>query len=238
MVRMVRFEEQQAQELADRRLLRRALTVAALAHAVLLSLALPRWESNEPVAEVRQAYVARNVRLRAPQRPRAVTSPPQAQPEARKVVIPVPDPTPDEPEPELPEPVPEVAEAVAAVETAGDVVTTPEGPGDSTGEDPRTVDGQVPSEIGGDVSAPVKLFGPAPPYTEEARLARTEGVVLVRALVDTRGTVVDVEVLRGLPNGLTDTTIATVMTWRFRPALRAGEAVPVYYFLTVSFRVL
>lgn len=90
---------------------------------------------------------------------------------------------------------------------------------------------------GGEVSYPVKVYTPAVQYTEEARRARVSGVVIVRTLIDREGEVEDVEVLKGLPMGLSEETARTISRWRFLPALVDGRPVPVHYNLTVSLSI-
>ena len=216
-----------AREAADRRVLLRALGVAIVLHAALLAMALPQWAESTPETAAKQVYVIRQVRFQASP-PRAASAP--SQQHRRALRIPVPDPTPDDPEPILRElqalpdlDLPDLSDAVFSI---------PDAPG------PMRVDGRIPLEVGGEVSAPVKVYGPSPPYTEEARLARVQGVVMLRTVIDSQGQIAAMEVIKGLPNGLTDSALATVREWRFEPARRGGEPVPVYYFLTISFRVL
>ncbi len=94
-----------------------------------------------------------------------------------------------------------------------------------------------PMHVGGTVTKPVKIFSPQPQYTEEARQARIQGVVIVQAIIDCRGNVIDVNVLKGLPMGLTEATVAAISQWRFEPATLNGVPVSVYYNLTVNFRL-
>lgn len=94
-----------------------------------------------------------------------------------------------------------------------------------------------PLLVGGEVIAPVKLHAPAPSYTEIARKARIQGVVIVQAVIDERGDVVDVKVLKGLPMGLDAQAVEAIRQWKFKPATLDGEPAAVYYNLTVSFRL-
>jgi TonB family protein len=94
-----------------------------------------------------------------------------------------------------------------------------------------------PVRVGGDVTAPERVSGPQPVYTREAREARIQGVVIVEAVVDREGRVGSVRVLKSLPMGLDEAAVEAVRQWRFRPATRSGEPVPVYYVLTVNFRL-
>ncbi|MCE2559594.1 MAG: energy transducer TonB [Acidobacteria bacterium] len=80
-----------------------------------------------------------------------------------------------------------------------------------------------------------RTFAPRPNYTEEARRARVQGVVILQAVVDAVGNVGYVKVLKGLPEGLTESAVQVVEQWRYEPATLNGEPVPVYINLTVNF---
>src|SRR6185436_8436036 len=94
-----------------------------------------------------------------------------------------------------------------------------------------------PVRVGGEVSAPVKLSGREPAYTEAARRARIQGVVILEATIDRQGEVTATRVLKGLPMGLDAEAEDAVRSWRFAPARRAGEPVSVLFTVTVKFRV-
>jgi TonB family protein len=94
-----------------------------------------------------------------------------------------------------------------------------------------------PYRVGDDVSRPEKIAGVAPVYTELARRARVSGTVVVEAIIDQQGDVVNVRVLKGQPMGLDKATVDAVKTWKFKPATLAGKPVKVYYVLTVNFQV-
>ena len=67
-----------------------------------------------------------------------------------------------------------------------------------------------------------------PQYTAEAMRARVQGAVVVRAIVQADGTVRDVQVVRSLDPvfGLDQEAVRAATQWRFRPALMAGQPVP------------
>ena len=85
--------------------------------------------------------------------------------------------------------------------------------------------------------APVKVFAPSPTYTELARRSRIEGIVVLRAVIDARGTVVSAEILRGLPMGLSEAALDAVRQWRYEPATLRGRPVAVTFTLTVRFEL-
>jgi protein TonB len=93
----------------------------------------------------------------------------------------------------------------------------------------------APIQVGGAVLKPEILVRTEPRYTELARRARVEGVVVIRAVIDERGYVTDVQLLRGQPMGLDQSAMDAVKTWRFKPATLHGQPVKVYFNLTVNF---
>lgn len=76
-----------------------------------------------------------------------------------------------------------------------------------------------------------------PRYTENARRAGIQGAVILEAIIDEQGNVVDVRVLRGLPMGLDREAVNAVQQWKFRPAMQANKPVKVYFNLTVNFTI-
>lgn len=94
-----------------------------------------------------------------------------------------------------------------------------------------------PYRVGGDITRPEKISGAPPVYTELARRARVTGTVITEAIIDEQGDVVNVRVLKGLPMGLDKAAVDAVTTWKFKPALKDGQPVKVYYVLTVNFHV-
>lgn len=226
-----RFDELEKvaqQEAEDSRRLRWMILGAAAFHALLLIVALPRGHTLEPSAPRNdQLFVVQTVKLAPPP-----AAPQKAIPKPKKKRIPMPDPTPDEPEPlieELEIDVPDIA-PVGDVDLPFSIPDAPvlaRGPGGS-GSDPIL-------QVGEGVSAPRKIHYPNPPYTEPARAARIQGVVILQAIIDAAGRVADVKVLKGLPEGLDKSALETIQTWTFEPAMRAGLPVAVYFNLTVRF---
>ncbi|MEK6300570.1 MAG: energy transducer TonB [Acidobacteriota bacterium] len=90
---------------------------------------------------------------------------------------------------------------------------------------------------GGDVvtavdTKPIALNSPRPNYSEEARKNKIQGTVRARVLVSGDGTVRQVTIVRGLPDGLNEEAIRAVVQILFRPATRGGR--PVAYWTTVE----
>lgn len=85
------------------------------------------------------------------------------------------------------------------------------------------------------MTRPVRLAGGDPAYTEIARRAREQGVVILDAVIDETGSVTGIEVIKSLRFGLTESAVRAVGSWRFRPATLDGRPLAVRYTLTVRF---
>jgi protein TonB len=91
--------------------------------------------------------------------------------------------------------------------------------------------------VGGEVTPPRAISRVPPKYTEEARQARIQGIVILEAVIDPRGEVKSVRVLKGLPLGLDGAAVEAVKRWKFEPARLQGQPVAVYFILTVNFKL-
>jgi len=115
------------------------------------------------------------------------------------------------------------------------------GPGPVDGPSPATpAAAPVEDEIltvGGAVTRPVLLSGRQPQVPEILRHARIEGAVILQAVIDERGHVTNLRVLRGLPMGIDQAAVEAVQTWLFEPARFQGRPVKVHYTLTVNFQL-
>ncbi len=220
--------ELEREGLREKRILRWSVALAFLFHGVLLSITFPSLGTTpREFHRDTTVYVLQQPRFKPPPPPQGPTRPP----EKRKKKIPIPDPTPDDPEPIVdPEiEVPEIEIPDADVVDFG-IPDAPPGYG-SFG------DGMGPFNVGGDIRPPVKIHDPQPGYTEEARMARIQGVVLLRTVIDPEGNVTRLEVLKGLTLGLTESALETVKQWKFKPATRNGQPVAVYYHLSINFSI-
>jgi protein TonB len=97
----------------------------------------------------------------------------------------------------------------------------------------------VPAEgeilrVGGAVSRPELITSVPVEYTEPARRARVNGVVIVEAVIDEQGDVVRTRVMKGLPMGLDKAAEKAASQWKFKPAMAYGKPVKVFYTLTVN----
>ncbi|MBI4054887.1 MAG: energy transducer TonB [Elusimicrobia bacterium] len=93
-------------------------------------------------------------------------------------------------------------------------------------------------QVGGDVSEPTCISCPEPQFTEEARKAKHQGMVVLLVVVRTDGGLDVIRVLKGLGMGLDEKATETVKTtWKFKPSERKGKPVPVYMELEVLFNL-
>ena len=91
--------------------------------------------------------------------------------------------------------------------------------------------------IGGGVTAPRPIYDPDPEYSDEARKAKYQGVVVLWVVVGTDGLPKDVRVARSLGLGLDEKALDAVRKWRFEPARMDGRPVAVQLNIEVSFRL-
>lgn len=210
------------EEPESKRPIRIGLAIAIVIHLALFVISFPESELEpQRVGSERSHFVVQQVRFEPP--------PPQQQkqkPKTRekKKIIPVPDTTPDEPEPLVLDQI-EVTETDEFYDLDA-VMGIPDGPPDGR---------EGAMALTGNIAPPVKIYSPQPLYTEDARQAGVQGVVILEAVVDIDGKVRNVKVLKGLPMGLGQSAVDAVMTWRYEPAKLKGKSVPVYFTFTISF---
>jgi len=88
--------------------------------------------------------------------------------------------------------------------------------------------------IEGNIKPPKKLKDVNPHYPDEARRARTQGTVILEAIIDVQGKVGNVRVLRSI-SGLDEAAIEAVKQWEYEPTLLEGTPVPIVMTVTVNF---
>lgn len=88
---------------------------------------------------------------------------------------------------------------------------------------------------GADVKPPKAVYMPDPQYSKEARKAGRQGTVVLWIIVGVDGRPVDIQVARSLGMGLDEQAIEAVRKWKFKPALKDGQPVPVKANVEVSF---
>jgi len=77
-----------------------------------------------------------------------------------------------------------------------------------------------------------------PEFSEEARKAKFQGVVVLAIEIDTGGRPTHLRILQGLGLGLDEKAIRAVEQWRFWPALQDGRPVVTAARVEVNFRLL
>jgi TonB family protein len=206
----------------DRKNMRIAIIGAVIVHIIFFLIQVPEIIAQPEEAKKTKVYVVQQVRFKPP--------PPKQQqdiPKQRAKKVPIPDPTPDEPEPiRLPD---DIDQPELDMPDTDIIFGIPEGP------PPAEPEG--PIRVGGDVAPPVKITSPPPQYTEIARKARVQGVVIIEAIIDKQGNVTNVKILKSLPMGLDTAAADAVKKWKFEPATLNGKPVAVIYNLTVNFRL-
>lgn len=211
-----------SEQTTDRNTIRLAYGVAVVLHLVLFAVSLPTSQAEVQPPEPVRVYALEPVRFKEPEILPA-TPPPT---EVRRS-IPVPDPDPDGPE--MP---PQNLEIHTSLPLPDGDLFCCELP-----DPPPVEEDSGPVEVGNGVLPPEKVFAPFPQYTEAARRARIQGVVVLRTTIDVEGNVVDAEVIKPLAMGLDQAALEAVRQWKFRPATRSSRPVPVYFNLTVTFQL-
>jgi protein TonB len=93
-----------------------------------------------------------------------------------------------------------------------------------------------PVRIGGDVIPPKKIRDVSPIYPQVAVVSRTQGVVILEAVIGEDGSVREVKVLRSV-RLLDQAAMEAVRQWRFTPTLLSGQPVPIVMTVTVDFKL-
>jgi TonB family protein len=90
---------------------------------------------------------------------------------------------------------------------------------------------------GNGVTTPVLVREVKPGYTSEAMRAKIQGSVLLQCVVQTDGSVTDIQVVRSLDPvfGLDQEAIKAARQWRFRPGTLREQPVPVLITIELSF---
>ena len=115
-----------------------------------------------------------------------------------------------------------------------DAIRTPEAPPPpprASAEGPR-----APLPVGGNVRPPRIIFTVNPEYPLLAHQAGIQGEVIISAVIDSRGNVVDMKVVSGPPL-LYTAAMKALGQWKFEPTYLNGEAVAIKWNATVKFRI-
>lgn len=93
-----------------------------------------------------------------------------------------------------------------------------------------------PVRIGGNVKPPTAINSPDPVYPVLAKQAKIQGDVLLNAVIDAEGNVVEMKVVSGHAL-LVPAALNAVSKWKYRPTILNGEPVAVELIVTVRFRL-
>ena len=87
------------------------------------------------------------------------------------------------------------------------------------------------------VTVPQVIFNPEPSFSDEARKAKAQGIVLLLVVVGKDGHTYDIRVGQSLGMGLDEKAIEAVNRWRFRPATLNGQPVATQIAVQVDFHL-
>lgn len=91
---------------------------------------------------------------------------------------------------------------------------------------------------GGNISAPIPIFTPDAEFSDEARRAKYQGIVLVSLIVDAQGNPQSARVVRALGMGLDEKAMEAVNKYKFKPCMRDGRTpVACYANVEINFRL-
>jgi hypothetical protein len=90
---------------------------------------------------------------------------------------------------------------------------------------------------GPDITAPRVIYSVEPAYTRAARRDKVAGDCILQMVITPEGFPAHLRVQQGLPDGLTESAIATVSQYRFKPALRQGRPFPALLITQVNFHL-
>ena len=93
-----------------------------------------------------------------------------------------------------------------------------------------------PVPVGGNVQPPRIVYRENPDYPTLAHQAGIQGEVIIAAVIDSRGNVVDMKVVSGPPL-LYAAAMKALTKWKFEPTYLNGEAVAIKWNVSVKFRI-
>jgi TonB family protein len=87
------------------------------------------------------------------------------------------------------------------------------------------------------VGVPVCVYCPIPQYTDQARKAKFQGVVILEVTITTGGKAINISVVKGPGMGLEEKAVEAVKGWKFKPAVGpSGDPVDTLVPIEVTFR--
>lgn len=101
---------------------------------------------------------------------------------------------------------------------------------------PSVEKARSPVPVGGNVQPPRIIYRENPDYPTLAHQAGIQGEVIIAAVIDSRGNVVDMKVVSGPPL-LYAAAMKALARWKFEPTYLNGEPVPIKWNASVKFRI-
>ena len=83
----------------------------------------------------------------------------------------------------------------------------------------------------------ILVMKPAPAYTDAARKKQITGIVVLKVVFSSNGSVVDVRIAAALPEGLTEKAIDAAKKIKFIPAMKDGRFVSMWMQLEYNFNL-
>jgi TonB family protein len=116
------------------------------------------------------------------------------------------------------------------------------GVGAGSGDGPRFGSGTAPASTHVATASqvdtkPLRVSSPEPRYTDTARAKHIQGSVVLSVLVGEDGSVKNVRVVRGLPEGLTEEAMNVARQTKFKPAMKDGKPVPLWVGMEIGFNI-
>jgi protein TonB len=99
---------------------------------------------------------------------------------------------------------------------------------------PSSAGPKAPIRVGGKVRAPRGLYTPAPYYPVIARQTKIQGTVVIDAVLDESGRVIEARVVSGHPL-LIQAALDTVKEWRYEPSYLNNQPISVALIVNVTF---
>ena len=101
----------------------------------------------------------------------------------------------------------------------------------------KATDGESIRQLTEATRKPEKIFFPIGPYTDAARKARTNGVIISSLVIDSEGCVGNARIKKGLPHGLNESMMRAFAWWSFEPAEAEGLPIAVDHHMTTRYGI-
>jgi protein TonB len=125
---------------------------------------------------------------------------------------------------------------IAGLMTGGMAEPPPPPPAAVASAAPISPKPKGPLRVGGEVRAPHSISRVEPDYPLLARQARIQGDVVISAIIDPHGNVIEMKAVSGPPM-LYPAAMAALHQWKFEPTYLNGEPWPIEYEVTLHFRL-